>query len=158
MNHEENKEYGEADVRPWERPGAVRRDCEPHRAGFLRFLACFGLLVGAFSLGLTPGNTFALGPANSLWEALKNAQITAPREWWSATLPVVALALVGLFVAIAVGVLTKRDLAKMRDWLMDIDGESKTTRAKTYGWCAAGLNAACLILWGFLTIVLLNRS
>jgi hypothetical protein len=30
------------DDRPWEEPGCVRRDCEPHRGPFLRSMASFG--------------------------------------------------------------------------------------------------------------------
>ena len=37
---------------PWERPGAVRRDYEPHRAGWLLALADASLLLGALSLCL----------------------------------------------------------------------------------------------------------
>jgi hypothetical protein len=41
-----------ADDRPWERPGAVRRDCAPHRAGLLLAVADTSLLLGALSLPL----------------------------------------------------------------------------------------------------------
>ena len=37
---------------PWDRPGAVRRDCEPHRIGHLLALGDASLLLGALSLGL----------------------------------------------------------------------------------------------------------
>ena len=37
---------------PWERPGAVRRDCEPHRAAWLAALADASLLLGTLSLCL----------------------------------------------------------------------------------------------------------
>jgi hypothetical protein len=43
---------GEEDARPWERPGAVRRDCEAHRGTWLLALADAALLVGALSLAL----------------------------------------------------------------------------------------------------------
>ena len=43
---------GAEDGRPWEQPGAVRRDCEPHRGTWLLALADAGLLVGALSLAL----------------------------------------------------------------------------------------------------------
>lgn len=29
----------------WERPGAVRRDCEPHRAGLIQFLGLAGMVL-----------------------------------------------------------------------------------------------------------------
>jgi len=41
-----------SDDRPWERPGAVRRDCQPHRAPLLLALADASLLLGALSLCL----------------------------------------------------------------------------------------------------------
>jgi hypothetical protein len=43
----------EAD-RPWERPGAARRDCEPHRGNWLLLLAGLGLLFTLCSLCLAP--------------------------------------------------------------------------------------------------------
>jgi hypothetical protein len=39
-----------ADVPPWEEPGAVRRDCEPHRGPFLYHLASIGFVAAALSL------------------------------------------------------------------------------------------------------------
>jgi hypothetical protein len=33
-------------LEPWERPGAVRRDCEPHRGQWLILLGIIGLLCG----------------------------------------------------------------------------------------------------------------
>ena len=41
-----------ADDRPWERRGAVRRDCESHRSGLLLALGDASLLLGALSLPL----------------------------------------------------------------------------------------------------------
>jgi hypothetical protein len=38
------------DDRPWERPGAVRRDCEPHRGQTLEVLGTVSLACGALSL------------------------------------------------------------------------------------------------------------
>jgi hypothetical protein len=42
----------EADERPWERPGQVRRDALPHRAGLLDTLATASLLCGVSSICL----------------------------------------------------------------------------------------------------------
>lgn len=39
MNASEVTDNQEGDERPWEVPGACRRDCEPHRAGLLLALA-----------------------------------------------------------------------------------------------------------------------
>jgi hypothetical protein len=39
----------ESDDRPWERPGALRRDCECHRADLLRTLSVTALLCAALA-------------------------------------------------------------------------------------------------------------
>jgi hypothetical protein len=39
---------------PWEQPGAVRRDCLPHRAPLLRLLGLTGLLLGVLALLVIP--------------------------------------------------------------------------------------------------------
>lgn len=36
----------DVDERPWERPGRVRRDCEPHRAELLRQLGTAAIVCG----------------------------------------------------------------------------------------------------------------
>jgi hypothetical protein len=43
------------DDRPWEKPGGVRRDCQPHRSGMLLFLATVSILCSLFSCLLLPG-------------------------------------------------------------------------------------------------------
>ncbi len=35
MSADDQNELEEVEYRPWEQPGAVRRDCEPHREEFL---------------------------------------------------------------------------------------------------------------------------
>ena len=40
------------EARPWERWGAVRRDCRPHRGPLLVLLATVALVLGLSSLGL----------------------------------------------------------------------------------------------------------
>jgi hypothetical protein len=40
--------------RPWEQPGAVRRDCEPHRGSFLATLAFCSILCGFLGFLLIP--------------------------------------------------------------------------------------------------------
>jgi hypothetical protein len=47
--------------RPWERPGALRRDCEPHRGGMLRGLATAGLILPLAGLLLAPLVGFVAG-------------------------------------------------------------------------------------------------
>jgi hypothetical protein len=42
------------DERPWEQPGAMRRDCEPHRGRLLENLAIVSVVCSAFSLLVFP--------------------------------------------------------------------------------------------------------
>jgi len=42
------------DLQPWEQPGAVRRDCEPHREHLLGVLGAGSLACGVLSLFLLP--------------------------------------------------------------------------------------------------------
>jgi hypothetical protein len=51
------------DDRPWEQPGAVRRDCEPHRGDVLLSFGRVSLVVGllGFVLGLTTLVALPLG-------------------------------------------------------------------------------------------------
>ena len=42
------------DPRPWERPGGVRRDCEPHRGRLLHVLGVLSLVCGMLSGCLAP--------------------------------------------------------------------------------------------------------
>jgi hypothetical protein len=57
-----------ADVgRPWERPGAVRYDCESHRGGLLLALGDASLLLGALSLPLGFLAVAGLGLGAAAW-------------------------------------------------------------------------------------------
>lgn len=50
----------DADPRPWERPGAVRRDCVPHRGHLLLGLAVAGLICGLLSFVLWLPGAFGI--------------------------------------------------------------------------------------------------
>ena len=52
---------------PWERPGAVRRDCEPHRGQLVLKLADAGLLLGALALCLGFVALLALALGAAAW-------------------------------------------------------------------------------------------
>lgn len=41
-----NPEIDESDVRPWAKPGAVRRDCEPHRGKLIVFAGRLSITMG----------------------------------------------------------------------------------------------------------------
>ena len=56
------EERGEGEPRPWEQPGQVRRDCEPHRGDLLLVLGTFALVCGLLFWLLWPAVVgFALG-------------------------------------------------------------------------------------------------
>jgi hypothetical protein len=56
-----------ADDRPWDRPGAVRRDCEAHRGGLLLALGDASLLLGVLSLPLGFLALMGLGLGTAAW-------------------------------------------------------------------------------------------
>jgi hypothetical protein len=109
-----------ADERPWEGPGAVRRDCAPHRGSWFVLLASvngFGIAVAVAGwtlfyiplfLQVSPGTSVSPGPGLLV-------------------LPSVLCLPLGLFT----WVLAARDLARMRGGDMD----------------PAGLGAATLAAW-----------
>jgi hypothetical protein len=106
------------DRQPWEEPGAVRRDCEPHRAALL------GLIVRA-------GAPLALVSAilNSIWPlgVALGLRGFGPTGLDLAALPATA-ATWGL--AGGVGWASRRDLALMRAGRMDPEGRAATVRVR----------------------------
>jgi hypothetical protein len=102
-------EDGDDDVRPWERPGAVRRDCEPHRGALLELMAWASL--GGSSV------QFVL--------ALLTVILGVPPFVGSVLLVLSAAILaVALVLAIATRILARRDIKRMRAGAMDPAGEA----------------------------------
>jgi hypothetical protein len=111
--------------RPWELPGAVRRDCEPHRADLLLLLgyvgaACCaaGLATAVFACGIPP---FATGV-------------------------LLTCTVAGIPCGLTGWLLARRDLRLMRAGLMDPAGMSGTERALALSRLAVGLCAAGWLL------------
>ncbi len=116
----------EGDNRPWEQPGAVRRDWEPHRAGLLNGFIIPPFLSVAFSL-LLP--VFCYFPAD-----------------WMVVFVSFVVSCLGVAGAAAVLAVARHDLAKMRANLMDTQGERGTkTAAKIAQVCLALHLAAWLV-------------
>ena len=59
------------DERPWERPGAVRRDCEPHRGRLLRALGLTSLVLAALGVALVIPALVALPLGVAVWAAAR---------------------------------------------------------------------------------------
>jgi hypothetical protein len=57
------------DERPWELPGAVRRDCEPHRGQVLVGLGVVTVLLGLGSCAVAPIGLVSLPLALGVWRA-----------------------------------------------------------------------------------------
>jgi hypothetical protein len=59
---------GEEDEdRPWEKPGAVRKDCEPHRGPFLLLCSYFCLAAGALTVPSFVTGVIALPAGLLVW-------------------------------------------------------------------------------------------
>jgi hypothetical protein len=69
----------EEDERPWERPGATRRDCEPHRGRLLKRLAGTALILGILSW-LCPPCALAAVPLGALASGLARRDLTWMRK------------------------------------------------------------------------------
>jgi hypothetical protein len=129
------------DPRPWEDPGAVRRDCEPHRGPALRLVGRLGLALGVASAALT--GFWFLGLAY------------APHDPTVTVLGVAALALAVGAWGFAGGVwwACSRDLALMGAGRMDPAGRAQTVAARL-GAAAVlavplvGLVGGLLLVWG----------
>jgi hypothetical protein len=107
-------------ARPWERPGAVRRDCQPHRGPALRLVgwAALAFGTGSFVFALA-GAFFPAGPARVIRGSAALCVCLA-----------VGLSAAGLWG-------TARDLARMSRGVMDPAG--RPTTADAQGCARAGL-------------------
>lgn len=108
----------EAHLPPWEQPGAVRRDCEPHRGDFLAWLSIASSICGA--------------PPSCIY-------------WPPLSLFAHAPSVIGLPLGILVFVLARRDLARMRCGLMDPAGQRSTNSARIAALVGVVLNAIALV-------------
>jgi hypothetical protein len=99
------------DDRPWEQPGALRRDVAPHRAHWFRLLRWCNLVALAVGVGSIP-----LGFA-----PLQVAGLAGIAVSWALPLLVGVLALA---VGLPTWVLAAHDLARMRAGAMDPASEA----------------------------------
>jgi hypothetical protein len=128
------------DVRPWERPGALRRDMEPHRGPALRLLARAGLGLGALSAALN-----GLAPLGLAY---------ARHDPATPAVGATALALAAGAWALAGGVwwASGRDLDLMGAGRMDPAGRAQTAGARLVAAAdmalpLVGLAAGLLAVW-----------
>jgi hypothetical protein len=98
------------DRRPWEEPGAVRRDVEPHRSPLLLMLCTAALFVGFLSFPVA-----ALGAALGVPSGPPLAPVWGPAVGGIA-------ALSGVAFPGSVVYLAAQDLRRMRHGLMDPTG------------------------------------
>jgi hypothetical protein len=128
------------ELEPWEQPGAVRRDCEPHRSGLLLGLAIPAAIAGVLSFFCLPlyGSgahelSAVRGPVGA-WEVVVLLFVSLP---WLIALP----------LGVLVWITAERDLVRMRAGLMDSRGLQRAENASHWariGWTAGGLT---FLLW-----------
>src|SRR5690348_2510613 len=108
----------EGGERPWEGPGAVRRDCEPHRGPLLGVLGGLALLCAL----LSPALLCLVPPPLGLEGFVPS---------W----------LAGVALGGVVFTLARRDLRRMAAGLMDPEGEAATegARNRAFGAVVVGL-------------------
>jgi hypothetical protein len=128
--------YEEGMPKPWEEPGAVRRDVESHRAPALLLLAGFSIVFGLFGYGPLVAWKLDLG---------------AP-VYGTALFSIVAFPL-----GLAVKYLARRDLAKMRAGNIDPGGQTQTRTALFLGELGAALSILPLILITIAFVIALSN-
>jgi hypothetical protein len=113
------------EVPPWERPGAVRRDCEPHHGDLL------------FTLGST---AFLAALLSCMFGLVGLGLLCFP---------------VALPLGLVVWAVARHDLARMHSGMMDPRGDEKTEDARRLGLAAVwfGLVGAAMgLFWGLLMV------
>jgi hypothetical protein len=120
----------DGDDRPWERPGELRRDCEPHRGVLIRLLGISSLLC--FPLAL-------LGPC--FWK-IYAGNIPA--------LPFGLFGVAGLVLGRTSWCIASADLRKMFAGVMDREGMIATTEGKRFAIMGVLLSAVPLTIFGTL--------
>lgn len=110
--------------RPWERPGAVRRDCEPHRGGVLMGLGAAALAVSIVPL---PASLYAL------LEPPRGGAVFA--LLWSA----------GVALGLAASALARRDLAEIEAGRMDPEGRRAAAEARHRAFLAGAVSLVALL-------------
>jgi hypothetical protein len=109
--------------RPWERPGAVRRDCAPHRGRLLLALSGGAMGVALLSALLSMATPLPLGPV-----VFTPAWLAGVALWSTA----VALA--------------RRDRRRMDAGLMDPEGRPATDDARSLAIGALAIGVLALLL------------
>ena len=108
----------EGEDRPWERHGgAVRRDSEPHRGGMILTFGIVSVCLGP--IGMVPPCCYI----NILFSGI------------------------GLGLGIAAIIMGKNDLAKMRQGVMDPQGQGTTQAGWICGIVGTVLNALAMVAW-----------
>jgi hypothetical protein len=115
-----NADHEDENERPWEEPGAVRRDCEPHRGRTLLALAQFPLLLYV------------------VWHILSCGRVSfrPGLPVGAAGIAVIDLAvnLAGVGFAAWLYAATRRDLARIAAGEMDPSGRRQTLMAQMGAW------------------------
>ena len=134
--------------RPWEQPGAFRRDCEPHRGGLIR-----GLGLASLLLGIPPAVTLTLLLSQMCHEPdMLSGLPFAPVALVALVAPGAAFAFSSLVLGVASWVLARRALREMAAGLVDPGGLAPTRRGLTFA--RVGALAGGFALLVSLTILL----
>ncbi len=138
MPRNDDEANGADSERPWEQPGAVRRDCEPHRGLLLLVLGHVGWICGFV----------VLLPA-CLVGGHHKVHSVPQRFLLFVIAPLTILMLSGLSLSLLAWMLSRRDLEAMAAGRMDLAGEDSTQKARRaglVGLCFFALNAASWLL------------
>ena len=115
--------------RPWEQPGELRRDAEPHRGRILILLAAATSVSGI----LTP------------FLPILFCKFPLPYRHDLCFLIMLVLSGAGLLVGLTTWVMARADLSKMQTGMMDRHGKALTEEAKNWNFSGLLLNLALFL-------------
>jgi hypothetical protein len=130
----EGKPMASDDLQPWKQPGAVRRDCDPHRGHRMRVLGMALVTLATLYIVIEP----------VLYVATR-ARGRRPPVWivWISS----GSALPPLFLGLIVWVLAAQDLTRIRSGGMAREGKLLTESARGLGQVAVFLSLSSTCTW-----------
>jgi hypothetical protein len=137
-----NTEYNDHDeTRPWEQPGAGRRDYEPHRGRLLLALGGTALAGGGLAAGLTfTAEAFVGFSESPLFHG------RAPGLWFLAGVAC-WLALVATAAGVPAWLMAREEVGRMRQGCVDPAGLRAAGRAASWSRVGVALGVAVFALW-----------
>jgi hypothetical protein len=142
---------GTDEDRPWEAAGRVRRDCRPHRSGWLLLLGGAALLFSGLALiltGIIVYNNPGVEELQGLFRPRGWAVLLMPRWLYRLNFCELTLAsVVGTALGLPARLLAGHDIRRMTGGQMDPGGLRLARRTRRYATAAMLLGVPLSLFW-----------